>query len=132
MEKESRNRIIRYCISLLLGVLVTLTHTTYIVLPILLIFILIINLLNFYQTQKLYKELIETAESMRIYEQERWKSYFEYTGETLNNIIQSYDSIIDSHKEILKQTSEFLTKYDSFLLRRQKEKVNEIRESSRA
>lgn len=131
MNKESRNKIIRYCISLLLGVLVTITHTTYIVIPILFIFILIINLLNFYQIQKLYKELIETSESMRIYKKERWKSYFEYSGETLNNMIQSYDSIIDSHEKIIRQTSEHLTKYDYFLSRSQKEKVKEIRESSR-
>ncbi len=132
MEKESRNKIIRYCISIVLGILVTITHTTYIALPILLIIILITYLHNFIMIQKFYKELIETAESMRIYKQERWKSYFDYTGETLNNIIQSYDSIIDSHEEILKQTSEILTKYDYFLSRKQKEKVNEIRESSRA
>ena len=132
MEKESRNKIIRYSISLLLGITVTITHTTHIVLPILLIFILIIYLHNFIMIQKFYKELIETAESMKIYKQERWKSYFEYSGETLNKMIQSYDSIIDSQKAIIEQTSEHLTKYDYFLSRRQKEKVNEIRESSRA
>lgn len=132
MEKESRNKIIRYCISLLLGITVTITHTTHIVLPILLIFILIIYFHNFIMIQKFYKELIETAESMKIYKHERWKSYFEYSGETLNNMIQSYDSIINSQKEIIEQTSEHLTKYDYFLSRRQKEKVNEIRESSRA
>lgn len=132
MEKESRNKIIIYCISTLLGFLVTITHTTYIVLPILLIFILIIYLRIFIMIQKFYKELIETSESMSIYKNRRWKSYFEYTGETLNNIIQSYDNIIDIQLKRIELISKQLIKYGYFLSKKQKEKVKEIRESSRA
>lgn len=132
MNKESRSKIIRYCICILLGILTALTNTTYIVLSILLLFILINNFLIFFKIQKLYKELIEDVENMSIYKKERWKSYFEYTGETLNSIIQLYDNMIDNQKHIIKKTSELLTEYDCFLSRKQKEKVNEIRESSRA
>lgn len=132
MNKESRSKIIIYCISNLLGILSVLTNTVYIVLSILLLFILINNFLIFLKIQKSYKELIENVEKISIYKKKRLKSYFEYTGETLNNIIQLYDSIIDMRKKILKLTLEIITEYDSFLFRRQKEKVNEIRESSRA